>query len=378
MIFTCETKGFLDALNVAGRVVPAKGTYPIILSVKINASDSGITMTATNMDTTHELSIAADVTTDGEWCIPFAALSKFVIAAKATTVTVSVDGKIAQIKSGRSRITLHVNKGADFPIQTPAESEFTAVDGPTFCDALRFCYAATSTEEARYYLQGVSFDNDDPDLTLWGTNGHCMHRATLPGMGSKEWAGILHRDAVQSILAVSAKVETIHFFITEKGWGAIAGPTRMWGKVIDGTFPDVRRVTSGASSFAEVASVEVQDLTNGVAVASVGSNVGSERSLTIALRGDGDTLTINGVHPSSDGGVRDAGQAEVDASIREPFFAGLNAKYLTAALTGFGGERVKIRASNEMFVVEPAQDSATSQFTSLIMQIRIQETAVAA
>ena len=88
------------------------------------------------------------------------------------------------ISAGRSNFRLPTLPVEDFPAinssEMPVSFTLTAADIRDLIDATRF---AISTEETRYYLNGIFFhvsDDNEPVLRAAATDGHRLARFTLP------------------------------------------------------------------------------------------------------------------------------------------------------------------------------------------------------
>ena len=88
MKFACDTKAFIAAMGVAGRVIPQKTHIPILQTIKIVTNDSRVTLVGSDGDMTLEMDVVATVQTEGVICLPFEPLSKFVGASKSDSVTI--------------------------------------------------------------------------------------------------------------------------------------------------------------------------------------------------------------------------------------------------------------------------------------------------
>lgn len=372
MIFTTEADDLQAALRIAGRVIPQRTVWPILSNLKIITNDTRITVIGSNGDMTFEAEVPAHVETEGEACISFDALSKFVSAAKSDQVKVAIVDDMAKVTAGRNRISLQCSNIDDYPGQRISEGDTATLDAPTLCMAMRYCVAAASDEETRYYLRGVFFDEVDPDLNLWGTNGHIASRAVLSGVETVGGGGILPFDAVHILLSIAQKAELINFNISDRGWSAAIGSTRVWGKVVDGVFPDMRRMMDQFPSWSDVATIDMDRVQYGLSVGAVGSSKMSDKANKIIIKSLGDDAMIfRGGNPAS--GVGEPGRAEVDASIKSDFAFAANAKYLTAALTGLDADsKLTVRLADAAAMqIEPSQSSVTAQLTSLILPMRV-------
>ena len=380
MKFTCETKALSEAMAIAGRVIPQKSPWPILINIKMVTNDDRVTMIGSDGDTTFEVDVPASVEIDGAACLPFATFDKFVRAAKATQVAVDLDSDKALIKSGRSRITLMAGPVDDYPIYKPAEGELVTVDAPSFAHALRFCAAAASTEEAQFYLCGVNFDESEDHVVAWGTNGKVAHRASLTNLETLGGGGIIPSLAAQTILALVEKSDTAKVLITDRGWGVESASTRIWGKVIDGQFPNMNQMMTQFSGWEDLATVDHVDMSAGLEVASCGADTDSDKSKSMILNFKaGDGIILRGGRPL--GGVVYAGRSEVTAEVAHDWAGGFNSKYITNAMTGLKVDRVAIKrdvkGDNPVISIRPAQDDATVEMMSVIYGMRMSDAELA-
>ena len=185
---------------------------------------------------------------------------------------------------------------------------------------------AISTEETRYYLNGVYFHIAEGEegrmLRAVATDGHRLARVDteLPP-GAEAMPGVIvPRKTVgeirklleddDAVIAVSVSETKIRFATPE---------ITLTSKVIDGTFPDYQRVIpSGNTRKLEVDASEFARAVDRVAT------VSSERSRAVKLSLDEDRLVLSVNAP-------DAGAAEEELAVAyadEKLEIGFNAKYL--------------------------------------------------
>jgi DNA polymerase-3 subunit beta len=376
MIFTVEAKDFRAAMQIAGRVIPQKSPWPVLTNIKIVTNDSRVTLIGSDGDTTFEADVPADVETEGVACVAFGALSKFVGAAKADRVKVSVDSTAAKALAGRSRISLSAGNTEDYPNYRPPEGSPVAIDKETFCAALRFAVAASSDEEMRYHIAGPNFSEGVGCVDVWGTDGRSAHHAMIADLDAIGGGGTIPMEGAHVALAVADKAEDIAFMISERGWHLAAKGVRVWGKVIDAGYPDMAKVVSQFSGWRDVLVASKEDLTGAVNIATIGADQDSTKSRNIVLRAsDGAPAILRGQKATS--GVLHAGRAETDAEACGDFIGTISAKYLTGALGGIGCDDVVIEGAvdeadmGRAIRIRPAQKSNTLEMSALVMAMRV-------
>ncbi len=330
MKISIERAALLKAVSQAQSVVERRNTIPILANVLIEAEGDTVSLRATDLDI--EAVDRAPATVERAGATTVSALTLHEIVRKLP------DGALVQLTSddsagrltvtaGRSTFSLATLPRQDFPVM--ANSEYTAnFSAPAgmlrrLFDKSKF---AISTEETRYYLNGVYMHvaqgEDGKVLRCVATDGHRLARidAPLPD-GAENMPGVIvPRKTVGELrkllddddasIAVSVSETKVRF----------ATPVmQLTSKVIDGTFPDYTRVIPmGNSRRMEVDAAEFARAVDRVAT------VSSERSRAVKLRLDEDRLVLSVNSP-------DTGAAEEELAVAysdDLLEIGFNAKYL--------------------------------------------------
>jgi DNA polymerase-3 subunit beta len=215
-----------------GRVVEARTTVPILSSVLLTASGGRLSVAGTDLDILATASAEADVTTPGAICVDAKLLSDIVKKSAGETIDMSLEGDKLIVKSGRSRFTLAALDAADFPDLKDSnyDAEFELDIAALFAP----CTFAISTEETRYYLNGVFFRGGESVAVA--TDGHRLARNQGPTLPAFEGV-IVPRKTVgiipKGVVTVSVSQQKIRIQ---------SGDFTLISKLIDGTFPDYERV----------------------------------------------------------------------------------------------------------------------------------------
>ena len=248
---TIERATLLKSLGHVQSVVERRNTIPILSNVLIEAnSDGTIRLMATDLDLQINESVEAQVETPGATTV--SAHTLFDIARKlpegSQVSLAAADGKMA-VNAGRARFNLQTLPRDDFPViaegELPTRFELPAATLKEIIDKTRF---AISTEETRYYLNGIFWhvtDDAQPVLKAAATDGHRLARVTIArpdgasGMPDiiipRKCIGELRKllDEIDGSVEVSLSASKIRFGL---------GTAVLTSKLIDGTFPDYSRV----------------------------------------------------------------------------------------------------------------------------------------
>ena len=364
MKFSIERNTLLKAVSHAQSVVERRNTIPILANVLIEAEDDKVQFRATDLDVEIVDRVRAKVDRTGSTTVSAVLLHE--IARKLPDgalieLTADTASSRLTVEAGRSNFSLATLPKEDFPIMASSEyaANFSAKSGDLrrLFDKSRF---AISTEETRYYLNGVymhsaTFENSKV-LRCVATDGHRLARVDtgLPE-GAEELPGvIIPRKTVAEIrkfldddevqIAVSVSETKVRFATPE---------ITLTSKVIEGTFPDYTRVipTSNEKKL-EVDADEFAKAVDRV------STVSSERSRAVKLSLEDDQLTLIVNSP-------DSGAAEEQVAVAyndERLEIGFNAKYLLEIsgqidkenaifMFNSSGDPVLIREGNDLSAV---------------------------
>ena len=219
------------ALAATTKVVESRVSIPILSSVQLAAAGDGLAITATDLDIIATAGVAAEVSKPGNICVSAKLLND--IARKATDdITMSLDGDKLLVKSGRSRFSLATLSAEDFP--TLGDDKFDAefeIDLAALFAPVSF---AISTEETRYYLNGVFFKGGKSEAVA--TDGHRLGRNFGPELPAFE--GVIVPRKTVSLLP-NGKVQVS---VSPQKIRIVSEDVRITSKLIDGTFPDYERV----------------------------------------------------------------------------------------------------------------------------------------
>ena len=161
MKVTIERTALLKALGHVHRIVERRNTIPILSNVLIEAADGRVSLKATDLDLEATESTEADISMPGSTTVPAHVIYDIVRKLpEGAQVSLEMAGDTGQLllRSGRSRFFLQSLPASDFPDLTAGEFShrflLPAVEMKRLIDNAQF---AISTEETRYYLNGIYF-----------------------------------------------------------------------------------------------------------------------------------------------------------------------------------------------------------------------------
>ena len=339
MRVTLERSNLLKSLNHVHRVVERRNTIPILSNVLLQAEGGSLALKATDLDLEVNEATAAMVEQAGATTVPAHLLYDIVRKlpdGAEVMLSTNPDGGSISVISGKSSFRLQCLPQSDFPELTAGTfTHAFRIDAQALKRLIDRTQFAISTEETRYYLNGIFFhaieSNGALKLRAVATDGHRLARAELEApSGAEGMPGIIiPRKTVaelQKLVDVPDVVVTVE--LSEAKIRFTVGSVVLTSKLIDGTFPDYQRVIPSNNDKKLVISRQ-----NFAASVDRVSTISSERGRAVKLSiADGQlTLTVN--NPDS-GSATDELAADYDA---DPLDIGFNSRYLldiTSQLSG--------------------------------------------
>jgi DNA polymerase-3 subunit beta len=330
MKVTVERADLLKALSHVHRVVERRNTIPILANVLIRAEKSKLSFKATDLDLEVIENIAAEVGPAGVTTVPAHMFYEIVRKLpEGTQIVIEGSGEraVLSIRAGRSRFTLQTLPESDFPDLAPGEMshKFTlaAADLKRLIDKTQF---AISTEETRYYLNGIYLHTagTGKKLMLRGvaTDGHRLAQYELPApAGADGMPGVIvPRKTVGEIQRLIEDTDgEVAIELSPAKIRVTVGAVVLTSKLIDGTFPDYARVIpQGNDKLLEIEKKEFEQAVDRV------STVSSERGRAVKLSISNGKLVLSVTNPDS-GSATEELEVTYDA---DPLDIGFNSRYL--------------------------------------------------
>jgi len=243
MKFLIEKKTIFKSLTHLQSIVDKRNVLPILSNILIEAKNKELTLSSTDMDISIKENISCEVIEEG-----------------ATTINAQLiydiikklhdDSKILTLRSGVSKFSLACLPKEEFPLieskiegyklVTKAENIFNLIDKTKF---------AISNEETRYFLNGLYFsinnENGKSMLIFVGTDGHRLAKFSIPNSSKVNDVNgvIIPKKTINELYKLlSENSSDIEIEINSNKIIFYIGKLMFISKLIDGTFPDYKRV----------------------------------------------------------------------------------------------------------------------------------------
>ncbi|PVZ82921.1 DNA polymerase III subunit beta [Serratia sp. S1B] len=375
-------ESLLNVLSHVVGVVERRHTLNILSNVKIQASAQALTITGSDL----EVELVASMPfaegaclQAGETTVP---ARKLMDICKSLPSAALIDLQITEdqrciLKSGNSRFVLGTLPAEDYPLLNTENTQGTQVQVTQ--RELKRLFEKTSfamaVQDVRFYLTGTLLEIDQNQLRAVTTDGHrlALCETSAASTAAQPLQAIVPRKAVgelQRLLTIEDQPltlvigrellnVTIQVPNRDKEQGNVT--VRFTTKLIDGKFPDYRRVIPrGGDKHVVIAHDVFKQSLQRVAILS------NEKLRGVFLNFYTDTLQLRANNPEQDEASEDLVIQYADEALEMSF----NAQYLLDVLSVLDGDDVTMTMTeaNQSVLV---QDPTHADQTYVVMPMRV-------
>jgi DNA polymerase-3 subunit beta len=330
MRLSIDKPSLVKALAHVASVVERRNTIPILSNVLLSAGSNELKLTATDLDIELVETVPCKAKGDGATTVPAHMFHDIVRKLPdGSDIELTKDGEQGRltIACGPARFSLQTLPADDFPSLSVEDLGHTfslaAKDLKRLIEKTKF---AISTEETRYYLNGIylhaATSDGKPSLRAVATDGHRLAQVELPlPSGAKDMPGVIvPRKTVAELARLAEDSDGDIRLELSPAKIRITGPrVVLTSKLIDGTFPDYERVIPQNND----KRMEVDNAAFAQAVDRV-STLSSDKGRAVKLSLSDGKLILSVNNP-------DSGSATEELSVDyayDPLEIGFNARYL--------------------------------------------------
>lgn len=253
MKFIISRQELAELVSVTQNIVAPKTPIPILSNFLLEAQDSRVVLTATDLTVGVRCTGSAKVLESGATTLPARRFAQLVRELTASHLEISTNNK---------DVTTVVADASSFRIPGLPKQEFPGL--PDMAGATRVTFTqgrlkeafyrtsfAVSKEDSRYVLTGVFCHLSNGSAHFIGTDGKRLARTSLPISfdSQSNYECIIPLKAVEEILkTLKDDDEPAHLSILTDKIAIEAGDSMIVSKLLTGDYPDVDRVIPTQSS----------------------------------------------------------------------------------------------------------------------------------
>lgn len=355
MKFSCTKSLILSAIKHLDGSVEKRNASYILSCVKIDASiDGGVTFTTTNLDAEASESLKCSVEVAGSVAVHMSTFSDIIRSLRDGSI-INVTLKISK---DNSTVKLLIESGkAKFEISTISASEFPSFASGDFSTSfdlqtqelrsiIKKTYFSICTDESRFNLNGLLFHTEEVEksnkLFAASTDGHRLSVSSVVVPGDVKLKDkIVPKKAIDEVLKLVNDYENskISIAFSDNKVRFLVGEVKYITKLVDGTFPDYKKVVPEKNKkFMDLEREVALDIFSRISVINKISG-----SKAIKLDISAESLKVSA--ENSDGLT---GSDTVDCVFGSDEFLSIsfNSKYLIDALSSMSNGKIRFKLSD--------------------------------
>lgn len=347
-MFKAEKSAMAAALAITNSVVERKNTIPVLQNVLFERDETQpgkLLARFTNLDIEAAVRFEAEIDASFEaFTVPAGTLCD-IVNKLPDGADIAITGErndkltAVTVKSGRSRFRLLVLPASDFNKMKFGDLPYSfGLPATEFAAALASVGFAVSTEETRYYLNGIYLHPAEDGACMVATDGHRLSKRIVRTEIDSATPGIIiPRASLRVIAKILPKEGSVGIEVSDTIIRITAGETTLTSKLVDGTFPEYQRVIPADHQM--LATIDIKSLATSIdRVKTVAGERG--RAVLFSFADQALRLTVN--NPDA-GEAEDEVTYEGEASLK----IGFNANYVADALAHLSGDRFEIGLGGE-------------------------------
>jgi DNA polymerase III subunit beta len=247
MKFLMAREELSKLVNGLQNIVSQRTPMPILSNILVEAVDSKVVLTATDLTVGVRCSGTAKVLEPGCTTIPAKRFAQLMRELNVSYIEVATNEKdVSKVTADSSTFRIHGMPKADFPVLPDLlGAQKVIVKQKELKSALFQTSFAVSKEENRYILTGVSMHVTPETAQFVGTDGKRLSRVTVAvqAEGSVSYECVLPSKAVDEIMKNLLETdENAVLYLLQDKVAVEIGDHIVMTKLLSGEYPDVERV----------------------------------------------------------------------------------------------------------------------------------------
>jgi DNA polymerase-3 subunit beta len=339
-------------LGVVSRAVSSRATLPVLANVLLKTEESGLKLTATNLEIGINCWVPGKIEEAGEITVPAKLLTDLVASLPNQRIDLQLSAKDRTLKvtCGGSRSSIKGIDADEFPVVAAiGEAPATSVDGRALRDALGQVVFAAASDESRPILTGVLTKLTGDTMTLAAADNYriAVRNLKLEKPVNPEMSIVVPARSYAELMRILPDAETpIEITITPNKSQVLfhVEGIDLVSRLIEGQFPNYEPVIP--QSHASRAVLDREAFLSGARRASIFAR-DSANIVKIEFGGEssnGEGVSIS-AHAADVGDNADTLEAAVEGS---PTSIAFNARYLLDVLANLGTDEAALELSGPL------------------------------
>ena len=371
MQFNISKEVFLKGLTKVQSIIEKRHTIPILANVLIEAKNNEIVITATDLEVGIKSNYPADVIDEGK--ITVSAKKLFEIIKELPNKNIQFTSKSnfwVEVTCEKSIFNLVGLSPEEFPKFPDISNNLSKVEASIISEMIDKTIFSVSSDETKFNLTGIFIKSETENLknniAFVSTDGHrlsMIERTLSNDLDEKFRDGfILPKKGINEIKKlIDGSEEKVNIGISENNFTVSTESTKLIMRMVDGDFPDYKRVIPEKTDNYAVINREL--FLYSLRRISV---LSSEKSKGVKVNLKNDNLTLFSSNPD----IGDA-KEEIDVVYTgSEISIGFNAKYIIDILQSINKENIIFYLKDNISpgLIQPENDE---DYLAVVMPMRL-------
>lgn len=249
MKVTLKQADLAHFISYIGRIVDSKPSLPVLGNILVEAQKDALTLTATNLEVSMQITVPAEVSEKGVTTVPARTFAEFIATLQDDTVTLRLEGQILHVETKSSQSQFNTMNKDNFPtLPTPSGDPTLTVDGKTLKETLDLVNFSTGTDSSNPVFTGVYVNLEGDSLAFVSSDGFKLSRYLLKVDQKPEslpWIiPVKGLREVSKLINPESDEDVVTFYNVAKGKQILMcyQNVNIYTRLIDGEFPDYKAV----------------------------------------------------------------------------------------------------------------------------------------
>lgn len=350
----------------ASRTISTKPQIPILATLLLVASEGGLQVVSSSLETTEKTTIGAKIEREGGLCVPARVFAELVASLPQDAVALEEKSGALSVSCGGVHASVAGTDKGEFPpvVVAPGRAT-TVVEKEKLVKALSLVLFAAATDEGRPLLTGVKLTQKKETTVLAATDGYRLSVYNLPlGFVDKTDAVIPARALIELVRVCQEEkeIKEIEFFPVVDGQLCIrVGETEITTRQVDGQYPNYEKIIPPGHTTRTT--IDTQGLLRAVKSASIFAR---DSANVVRLHTSKTSVIVSANAPQVGEGA-----VELDAKTEgEDGDIAFNSRFLVDLLAVFPADEVVLETAGSLSpgVFRSPKDPA---FLHIIMPVRV-------
>ncbi len=239
------TKQLQDGLRKVSRISGKHATLPVLECILLEASESTLTLHATNLDLGIEVVIPAKVLTPGTVAVPGAVLTSYIQNLHDDSVVCEVEDSLLSIQSSHHTTKVNVQDATDFPTIPKVTPEYGfALSPQDMQEGVSSVVYAGSAASMRPELASIFLYTKDNGICFVATDIFRLAERTILAPQIEAFSGVLIplKNIIEITRVFSDDAKEIEILVSGNQIAFVSDGIYVTSRVIEGNFPDYEQI----------------------------------------------------------------------------------------------------------------------------------------